>query len=208
LTTPDPSPPLERRTSVASTALETRAVGQGPGVLVGHAAVFDEWTTLYQGESYTWREVVRPGAFRDAIAEAQDVRGLWNHEPNNVLGRTKSGTCRIAEDSRGLAVEIDLPDTQLGRDLAVLMARGDVTQMSFAFRVRKGGEKVTVRQENGLVTEERELTALDLYDVSPVCYPAYQGTDCALRAEGERRERSRRRRPDVLRAMRLRLSSS
>lgn len=178
---------IERRSAFASPARCEQRGDSAGHVLVGHAAVFDQWTTLYESNAYVWREVIRPGAFANALREAPDVPALWNHRSECLLGRTTSGTCRVSEDSRGLAVEIDLPDTTLGRDLATLMDRGDVSRMSFAFVARAGGQKVTIREENGRVIEERELTDLDLYDVSPVTTPAYDGTDCALRDEGARR---------------------
>lgn len=180
------------------------AATPGRRTVTGHAAVFDQWTILYSGKmydkTYTWREILRPGAFKNAIAEAQDVRALWNHNPDFVLGRTASGTCRLSEDATGLATEIDLSESQIVNDLvAIPMGRGDVTQMSFAFKVRKGGERVTIREEGDQIVEERELLDLDLFDVSPVAYPAYEGTDCSIEEEG--RERCRvaveaRRRPD------------
>jgi uncharacterized protein len=156
----------------------------------GHAAVFGSWTTLYQGKSYVWKERVNPGAFANAIKEGQDVRCLFNHDPNFVLGRTASGTCRIAEDKVGLYFESDPPPTDLIEDLVLTpMSRSDISQCSFSFKVRSGGEKITIREENDIVTEERELTDVDLFDVSPVTYPAYEDTDCSLAERGALRER-------------------
>lgn len=161
--------------------IERRAEG-GPQTIVGHAAVFNEWTTLYRGRSFELREIIRPGAFRNAIAEAQDVRALFDHNSSIVLGRTRSGTARLFEDSRGLLCEIDPPDTQAARDVVTLLERGDVSGMSFAFSVREGGVKQSVRQEDGRDIYENECTDLDLYDVSVVTYPAYEATDVALRS--------------------------
>jgi HK97 family phage prohead protease len=210
-------PPGERRVSPATLRVERRAEGDGdgpgapPARIVGHASVFDQWTTLYEGRYWTWREVVRPGAFANAIKEGQDVRCLFNHDSNFILGRTRSGTCRISEDARGLLSDTTPPDTQTVRDLVLTpIERGDVDGMSFAFSVRKadavtktedkdgtvridsGGERVTLRYEGERLVEEREVLDADLYDVSPVVYPAYSGTDVALRALGPDVERRAR----------------
>jgi HK97 family phage prohead protease len=199
--------PKERRivSRTGDLRAEAQAEGDAKQRIVGHAAVFDEWTTLYEGESFVWREIVRPGAFKDAIAENQDVRSLWNHDANWVLGRTTAGTLRLSEDETGLLSDTDPPDTQFARDLMLLIARGDVSQMSFAFTVRRGdetkttekdgvvvsedgGERVTIYRQGNQVIEERELLSMNLFDVSPVTYPAYEQTDVGLRKAGERRE--------------------
>ncbi|WP_165250187.1 HK97 family phage prohead protease [Paludisphaera soli] len=156
---------------------------EGPRVLRGHAAVFGESTVLYRARGWEVREVIRPGAFRNALAERMDVRALIDHNSTLILGRTASGTLRLSEDARGLAVEIDPPDTQAARDLLVSIDRGDVSQMSFAFVPRKGGEVITTRMDGDLEVTTVELIDLDLYDVSAVTYPQYPGTD--IRAGGE-----------------------
>lgn len=145
--------------------------------MAGHAAVFDSPADL---GGFT--ETIRRGAFTKTIGEA-DVRALWNHDDNYVLGRTKSGTLRLSEDETGLHVEIDAPDTSFARDLAVSMERGDVDQMSFAFQVVR--ENWTQREGQPPL---RELLEVRLFDVSPVTYPAYEDTDIALRKHLEERE--------------------
>lgn len=169
-----------------SAELRLRSEGGGRKA-VGYAAVFNSWTSLSKGKGYDVREVIRPGAFRNALAEGQDVRALFNHNPSDLLGRTSAGTLRLAEDSRGLWVEIDLPDTATGRDVAELVGRGDASQMSMAFLPRAGGESVKRRSEGGLSITETVITDADLFDVSIVTYPAYQATRVELRggaAEG------------------------
>jgi uncharacterized protein len=139
----------------------------------GHAAIFNELSVDLGG----FREKIDPGAFAKSILE-DDVRALWNHNADMVLGRNTSGTLKLTEDERGLAIEIDPPDTQLGRDVMCLMQRGDVTQMSFGFTVPEGGERWEMM--GGVAI--RTLTAVNLFDVSPVTYPAYEGTDVAARS--------------------------
>jgi HK97 family phage prohead protease len=220
--------PRERRVVLVPDDLraEVRAEGDGPEKkhIVGHAAVFDAWTTLYESSSYLWREVVRAGAFRNAIAEQQDVRSLFNHDANYVLGRTIAGTLELSEDDTGLLTDTDPPDSQTIRDLVLVpIGRKDVSQMSFAFRVRRspetkiteaegvtviesGGERVTVRREGNRFIEERELLDVDLFDTSPVTFPAYEETQVALRSVGEAREKSLlTRRKARLDRMRMRL---
>jgi uncharacterized protein len=198
---------VERRVIALVDDLEVRVEGDAAKKrIVGHAAAFDRWTTLYESPDYLWREVVRRGAFKYAIDAGQDVRALFNHDSNFVLGRTASGTLQLSEDAVGLLSDTDPPDTQTIRDLVLApIARRDVSQMSFAFIPRRGastttttpegvtvtdngGERVTVRREGNRIIEERELLSVDLFDVSPVTYPAYKDTDVALRQRGVARE--------------------
>ena len=154
---------------------ELRAEKKGDSdknTIVGYAAVFNSTTDLGYFE-----ERIKPGAFGRAIKERQDVRALWNHDANFVLGRTKSGTLVLDEDNTGLRVEIDPPDTQHARDLVESIRRGDVDQMSFAFIAVK--ESWTDRK--GLAPL-RELEDVDLFDVSPVTYPAYEATSVGMRS--------------------------
>lgn len=145
-----------------------------PTKIVGHAAVFGQLSEDLGG----FREQIQAGAFADVLTN--DVRALVNHDSNLILGRTKSGTLRLAEDSTGLAAEIAIPDTSFARDLVVSMGRGDVTQMSFAFTVDPEGETWT---RDGTGPWIRTITKVArLYDVSPVTYPAYPQTEAALRS--------------------------
>ena len=172
-----PNDDIERRNFVLdSCKVESRADGESR-TIVGHAAVFNELSENLGG----FRELIQPGAFKDAI-EQDDVRALFNHNPDYILGRNKAGTLALSEDQRGLAIEITPPDTQVGRDLLVSMERGDITQMSFGFRVKAGGQSWG-EDENGETI--RTLTDLKLFDVSPVTYPAYPQTDAALRSMNE-----------------------
>ena len=151
-----------------------------PTKIVGYAAVFyraDDPGTQY--ELYSGHvERIQPGAFKRAIEQADDVRGLFNHEPSQILGRTKSGTMRLSEDETGLRYEIDVPDTQVGRDVVTSIERGDVTGSSFAFAVSEGGSEI---RKDGQVTV-REISGVTLYDSGPVSFPAYDATTTGLRA--------------------------
>lgn len=162
---------LERRYTAG--IIEMRGLPGDGAVLVGHGAVFNQETVI----GGAFREMVLPGAFKKTIQEA-DVRALFNHEPNLVLGRNKAGTLRLAEDDSGLAYEIDLPSTQYALDLAKSIERGDISQSSFSFETVKDGWDYPKRDDGALPL--RSLRELRLYDVSPVTFPAYEGTDVDL----------------------------
>lgn len=147
--------------------------GDGKRYIRGHAAIFNQLSEDLGG----FREQIAPGAFVDAI-KTDDVRALFNHNPDFILGRNLAGTLKLHEDARGLAIELDPPDTQVGRDLIVSMERGDVTQMSFGFAVRPNGQNWG-KDDAGQVV--RTITRVRLYDVSPVVFPAYPQTDVAVR---------------------------
>jgi uncharacterized protein len=142
-------------------------------VIEGHAAVFDKWSETLGG-IFPFKEKVKRGAFMDSL-EKDDIRALFNHDPNYVLGRNKSGTLELREDAEGLLVRITPPNTQWARDLQVSIERGDINQMSFGFMV----EEDEWRSEDGY--DVRELRKVKLYDVSPVTYPAYTATDVGVR---------------------------
>jgi len=171
-----------RMTTGALAAVEVRDAKSGPGMVTGHAAVY--YDAKDPGTRYMlWDDVeerVAPGAFDRAIKDKQDTRALFNHDPSLVLGRTTAGTLRLSSDARGLRYEADAPDTQVGRDTVTLIKRGDVTGSSFGFRVVK--DTVTKETRDGKSYYIRTIEDVDLYDVSPVTYPAYVGSDAGARA--------------------------
>lgn len=159
------------------TAIETRAEGRK---LVGYASVFDQETRISDFD-----EVVRPGAFKNSLADGSDKLALIDHDTGKVLARTKSGTLRLSEDTRGLRYEIDVPNTTLGNDILAMAKRGDLGGASFAFSVPKGGESW-----NG---DKRELRSVTLHEISIVqSFPAYSGTDVQARSKQSRTEQDRR----------------
>lgn len=152
--------------------MEERAGRKAP-VLRGHAAVFNQLSQNLGG----YREQIMPGAFKDALSG--DVRLLINHD-GLPLARTTSGTLTLMEDGHGLAVEATLdPDDPDVCALLPKMQRGDVNQMSFGFCVNPGGQDWAT-DENGV--NIRTLKSVRLFDVSVVTFPAYTGTDVAVRA--------------------------
>jgi HK97 family phage prohead protease len=143
-----------------------------PAMIVGYPAKFNKLSQRMWG----MRENILPGAFKRTLAEGADVRGLLNHDPNLILGRTKSGTMRLKEDSVGLRMEIDAPDTQMARDLMTSIDRGDIDQGSFRFRTISDGW----RMQDGETV--RDLIDVDLMDASVVTFPAYEDTDIGVRS--------------------------
>jgi len=161
---------IERRTFTIKN-VEARQAEDGTMRLSGYAAVFND-----DSVPLPFIERIAPGAFRKTLTETPDVRLLINHE-GLPLARTKNETLRLKEDEIGLYMDADLPDTQAARDLYTLVERGDVDQMSFAFRV--------IRQKWNEGRTERTLTELSLADgdVSVVTYPAYPTTTVEAREQ-------------------------
>ena len=153
---------------------------KGDGHIEGHAAVFGEEYVLWDSPGYRVVETIKEGSFSRALKEKQDVRGLFNHNPDQVLGRTSAKTLALKEDKDGLYFDCEPPDTQIGRDVRTLVSRGDITGCSFAFTVTQ--EVVTETKNGEQVIRKREIQDVDLFDVGPVTYPAYTGTDVSARS--------------------------
>jgi len=177
---------MKMATPVTDAQLERRVLDTGPieirntvdsdgkVTLCGYAAVFNRLSARMCG----FHELIAPGAFDGCMGD--DIRALFNHDSSVVLGRTSSKTLRITQDAHGLRYEVDLPDTQAARDLATSIARGDVSQSSFAFSLAQKGDRWEKNEEG---VQVRTITKVArLYDVSPVTYPAYPDASVALRS--------------------------
>ena len=178
---------MERRFHNQPVTLENRA--DNKPAIRGYCAVFyregDPKTEYCLWDDSYGRAVERimPGAFDRALRQNQDVAGLFNHDPNMVLGRTSAGTMNLTKDEIGLRYEIEPGDTSVSRDVQEHIRRGDVTGSSFSFTVPPGGDRWTRTQdEDGKYFEVREVLDVELYDVGPVTFPAYQGTSAAVRS--------------------------
>jgi len=154
---------IERR-HFALQELRVEGAGQQRRI-IGYAAVFG----ALSGDLGGFQEKIQQGAFAKTITEA-DIRALFNHDANYVLGRNKAGTLKLWEDQRGLGIEILVPDTHWAQDLIVSMERGDVDQMSFSFRVVRDSWSHTAD------SSIRTLIEVELRDISPVTFPAYPQT--------------------------------
>lgn len=175
----------EREIRTRATApIEIRAAADGSLKIEGYAAVFDEETQI--GDWF--REVIRPGAFTEAIKRNDDASFLINHE-GLPLARVASGTLKLAEDSKGLAIStsLDPKDPDVAR-IVPKMERGDLSKMSFAFSIQPDGEtRWTQQGEEDL--ELREIIRVGrLWDVSIVTDAQYTGTEIALRSLEKFRE--------------------
>ena len=162
---------MGERRDLGFSAAEFRFADDDKRTLEGYASMF--------GNSYDlgrFDEVVESGAFTRALDEQQDVRALVDHDPARVIGRSKNGTLEMREDEKGLFTRIHLPDTQEGRDLAILVERGDLDAMSFGFTVK--GD----RWEKSEGRNTRYISDVDLFDVSVVAFPANPDTAVALRS--------------------------
>lgn len=167
------SVPAEHEVRCLMSGVALRSTGSGPGTAYGYAAVFE----LNSVDLGGFQERIKPGAFRDVLS--QDVRALKNHDANFLLGRSngKVRSLRMYEDHLGLRVEIDLPDTQIGRDTATEITTGLLDGMSFSF--------ITDNDEwdySGDIIQRTILHVRELYDVGPVAYPAYTDTSVAMRS--------------------------
>jgi uncharacterized protein len=149
---------------------EFRTTGR---TIVGHGAVFNSLSLPIGGN---FREKIRRGAFARSL-QSGDVRALFNHDPNLVLGRSKAGvgTLHLEEDSHGLAFSLEAPSTTTGNDVLESIRRRDITGCSIGFQTRED-----VWSEHHTI---RELLDVELLDVSLVTYPAYPQTDCAIRSD-------------------------
>jgi len=158
---------------ITSNDFELRADPQGNGMsFTGYAAVFNS-----PSEPLPFIERIAPGAFSRSLKSKNNVRMYMNHDSSMLLATTRAKTLRLSEDSKGLLVDASLPDTSIGRDLSVLMQRGDVNSMSFGFTVPSGGD---MWSDDG---QSRELRQIKLYEVSVVTgFPAYAATTAAVRS--------------------------
>ena len=165
---------IQKETRTFDSTIEVRSAEEEGGnkILRGYAAVFDSLSENLGG----FREKIAPGAFDDVLDN--DVRALVDHKSDKILGRTRSGTLRLSIDQRGLAYEVDMPETTTAQDLMISITRGDISQSSFGFTVEDDDWS---EDEDGRVIRTIKKVGL-LLDVSPVTYPAYQATDATMRS--------------------------
>lgn len=177
---------LESRLS--GVAIETRDDGECT-TITGYAASFYDGTDATEFQLWDGAvERIMPGAFDRALKESDDVRALFNHNPDNLLGRTSADTLSLRADKTGLRYSIEPGDTAIARDVIEHIRRGDLQGSSFAFEVTDE----EWRKEDDV--EIREVKGVRLFDVGPVTYPAYESTTTAVRscdANGAREARDR-----------------
>ncbi len=155
----------------------------GRRYLEGYFAVFGEQYQVWDG----WMETIERGAFAEYLASGEDVKVLWNHDSNIVLGSTGNGTATLREDEIGLfgTVEINENDQEAVNAYARI-ARGDVNGCSFGFEIDRQEEWW---DEQG-VYHTKILRVDPLYEVSPCTFPAYKATSITAR-NGEKLNQAR-----------------
>lgn len=172
---------MKKEYRVIAQELRVKKTDDGKRTISGYAALFNSLSGNLGG----FVEKIAPGAFSEAL-KISDTRALFNHDANFVLGRQSAGTLRLKEDKIGLFMEVDLPDTQVARDLATSIDRGDITQQSFGFTVKRDSWEDI---DKDVATRTLEEIG-ELFDVSPVVFPAYPDTSVAIRSLEEYRTTS------------------
>lgn len=160
-------------TRVFTNEFEVREDASGM-TLTGYAARFNQ-----PSEPLPFIERIAPGAFKRSLKSRNDIKLLWNHNTDMVLGSTRAGTLTLTEDELGLRVQATLPDNTWGRDAKVSIQRGDVTGFSFGFTVPSGGDSWSADGS------ERTLKSVRLLEVSTgVAFPAYPSTNGTAQVRG------------------------
>jgi HK97 family phage prohead protease len=172
-----------RITRATSHQVEIRSA-DGKTFISGYAARFfnsqdpgTEYDIFGDGSTI---ERVMPGAFRRAITEKQDVRALFNHKSDALLGRIGSGTLILSEDNIGLRYDILIGEkrSSVMDDVITMIERGDLAGSSFGFRAKgvQWSKDATTKRSY------RALMDVDLFDVGPVINPAYGSSTAGLRS--------------------------
>lgn len=171
-----------RAIPLASGGVATRADGDGTGPgLIGYGSVYEATTTI--GGWYSFDEVVAAGTWAKTIGEG-DIRSMFNHDTNFLLGRVASGSLHLAEDDTGLRYEVDINvDDSQAMSVHAKVARGDVSGSSVWFRVVRE-EWTEPTEDNGLERPLRRILEAQLFEVGPVVFPAFEATTVAARSIG------------------------
>ena len=166
----------ERRTFTGTVI--ARSEGENmPKEIGGIAAVINSVTDLGYFE-----EVIERGAFDNALNKEYDIRCLFNHEAELILGRTKANTCNVFVNADGNLEYTWVPDYENPTHMSVVRSimRGDITQSSFAFTIKE--QRWSESTKYGSMGKRTITVIEDLYDVSPVTYPAYADTEADARS--------------------------
>lgn len=159
--------------------VELRADREGGGIVM--EIPYDRETVI----GGYFREVIRPGAFRRSIAERRKVVAWYQHGEGGQLplGTTTASpaTLDLQDGQERLVAVAHPPDRPWVEDLRAAVERGEVDGASFSFSVPPGGA-VWRWSESDDELPLRELVDVDLWDVSPVVFPAYSGSSTALRS--------------------------
>ena len=141
-------------------------------VIEGYFALYEQETELFDGVY----EIITKGAFDNTLNK--DIRALWNHNTQYVLGRSANGSLQLSADDKGLFGIIKLPNTQYAQDLHELVQRGDIDQASFGFNILN--EDLEELANGGY---RWRLNEVDLHEISVVTFPAYENTAVQARSK-------------------------
>lgn len=179
---PETTPPsgLEKRALTEGLELRAIAADGTPPTATGYAVLFNRPTDI----GGMWTEEIAPGAFAKSLQE-RDVIAIRSHETARVVGRKGAGTLALREDAKGLAFDNELPDTNDGRDLAVLINRRDIAGMSFGFIATKQMWDDTVSPP------KRTIQEAELYEITYTAIPQYDDTEVGLRSLDAARKEQR-----------------
>lgn len=167
--------------------METIETEDGKLFIEGYPIVYDEYANLWG-----FRETIKPGAATGALKKSKEVV-LWNHNSDKPMASRNNGTLKVKEDDRGVHIRADVSGTVWGREGYESIKNGVTEKMSFAFSLSPDGQKWRVDEIEGVKIETREIIEFDeIYDYSPVTYPAYEQTEVVARSK----EIALRQRPD------------
>lgn len=167
--------PMTEKRELPQSTIELREGDDGQRTITGYAIKW-EMKSHPMGYWTRFKEQFKKGAFTESLTK-EDQRALWSHDTSKVLGRTKNGTLRLYEDDIGLRFELDLPNTTLGNDAHETIKRGDVDGVSFGFRMRK--QEWDESDPDNIV---RTISQADLFEISPVGFPAYPDSHVSARS--------------------------
>lgn len=167
-------PKRETRTFQITQFNRRDATDEQPAQIKGYASVFNSPTII----AGCWKEQIESGAFSKTLNE-DDIRALFNHNWDNVLGRNKAGTLMLNEDEHGLAFDVDLPQTTVAKDLSISMDRGDINQCSFGFI-----PTIDEWDYSDPDMPVRTIKEVQLFEISIVPLPAYDDTEASLVRSG------------------------
>lgn len=159
----------------------------------GTAIVFNSLSVDLGG----FREVIKPEAIDRTLREGLDVRALVDHDSAKIIGRTKAGTLALRKSRKGLEIVVDPPNTSYARDLVESVERGDISGMSFGFRVLTD----EWRMEDGEAV--RDVLDMVVSEVSVVGFPAYPATDVSVAQRSLQQFRSEQRGRSLMLARRM-----
>jgi HK97 family phage prohead protease len=152
----------------------------GAMIIEGYPIVYEQPAVMYGA----WKEIIARGAASKALARSNELV-LWNHKGDQPMARRSNGTLSAVEDEHGVKIVADVSKTRWGRDGFEAVQSGTIDKMSFAFDLAPRGQTWDVeKDEDGIEIDVRTITEFgEIYDYSPVAYPAYEGTEVQARSK-------------------------